>query len=117
MSAVQQSPWLLVSGMFCSSCHGSQTGCCWLPAAEAPPAEPEQAQAYAALRIAPPEEFMASGIKSLAFVAGAKSGGQHALLALGGQRLEEPDLLHLLPLQPATPEVLFALSFGFLGLY
>ena len=84
----------------------SQTCCCRLRAAKAPGEEPEQAQAYAALRIAPPEEFMASGIKSLAFVAGARSGGgRHALLALGGQRLDEPDLLHLLPLQPATAEV------------
>ena len=74
---------------------------------EAPPQEPEQAQQYAALRVAPPEEFMASSIKRLAFVAGARSGGNghHSLLVLGGQRLDQPDLLHLLPLQPATAEV------------
>ena len=71
-----------------------------------PPEEPEQAQALAVLRIAPADDFMASSVKALGFVAGsAKSGAGHALLALGGQRLEEPDMLHLLPLQPPSAEV------------
>ena len=63
-------------------------------------------QALAELRIALADDFMASGVKALGFVAGsAKLGSGHALLVLGGQRLEEPDLLHLLPLEPPSAEV------------
>jgi hypothetical protein len=70
---------------------------------DVPPEEPEQAVLYRMLRVTPGEE-LAAPVRSLMHVPGAKVGSPSCLLALGGQPVDEPDMLHMLHLEP-SPDV------------
>ena len=70
-------------------------------AGEAPPAVPIQATLQRELKPCPGAEA-ALPIRAVWHVPGSKASEQSSILILGGQGADEPDMLHVLPLEPSS---------------
>ena len=72
-------------------------------AGEPPPVIPIQATLLRELRPCP-EADSAMPIRAVWHVPGSKASEASSILILGGQGMDEPDMLYLLPLEPSDPK-------------
>lgn len=72
-------------------------------AGEPPPVTPNQAILLRELRLCP-EADAAMPIRAVWHVPGSKASEASSILILGGQGMDEPDMLYLLPVEPSDPK-------------